>query len=114
MLNEQLPAYRPHMFKDLAYANGITPLGDGHPEGKVYISCARCDETSMVIVAINDYRLWTSKTLTAKEAFPYITLDKMTLLESGLCLECFDILWTAKIHPDDEARDYPDDDHVVT
>jgi hypothetical protein len=99
---------------DMGNANGITPLAEGHTDGKVYVTCACCHETSMVIVAIDDYRLWTSQKLIAKEAFPYITIDKLTFLESGLCLGCFDVLWTANIHNNpNEALHYPDDDDRV-
>lgn len=106
---DQLATYRSVMSQELAFRNGIEPLAPGSPDGKVFITCARCDMPHMIIVSVDDYTRWTTRRTVAREAFRDLAEGSLTLLETGLCQRCFDVMWTEKVHDlTVEAQDYDD------
>ena len=59
-------------------------------------TCPSCGKVHTVRVKANDYYKWTLEGLYIQDAFPYLTASERELLQTGICPDCWNKIFSDK------------------
>lgn len=59
---------------------------------KLQETCAKCDTEVLICVEFDDYEAWRNGEC-IQNVMPYLTADQREILISGLCGDCYDIMF---------------------
>lgn len=54
--------------------------------------CVKCDTEVLISVGYHDYEAWQNGEF-IQDAMPYLTADQREILISGICGDCFDLMF---------------------